>query len=187
VADSTGRVLWVAVYESTQIASRSYQLLMEDVECASTLEVAVLIRRASDGKATIQEAGVGCSNDTLDVLTPLAIGLFAPPMLIAEAIDGGFGDVVARLTQRHDAGQVGFPVDQFLPPESSAIALLGGDSISADAVELPRRSDCCAAVVINPSDYETLRSAISRSKARSPEQIIDRFSVVDGSSPNCSE
>jgi hypothetical protein len=59
----------------------------------------------------------GESADGLNPMTSLVVGRLAPPLLLAEAIANGFGDVAGRFAKKHDAGEFGEAIDLcFSPP-----------------------------------------------------------------------
>jgi hypothetical protein len=101
------RVLCVAGFDDAQLAHHTFRSLLEEPAGAPTIEVAVLIARAQDGRADVVEARRGGrSENSMDVLTPLVIGIFAPPLILSEAIEDGYGDVIRHMTKRHDTGEL---------------------------------------------------------------------------------
>lgn len=78
----------------------------------------------------------GESADGLNPMTSLVVGRLAPPLLLAEAIANGFGDVAGRFAKKHDAGEFGEAIDRCFSPHSSLVASLGWLPVSQSVVEL---------------------------------------------------
>jgi hypothetical protein len=166
------RVVYVAGFDDAQIAHHTFRSLLEEPACAPAMEVTVLICRAQDGRADVVEARRGeRSEDSMDVLTPLVVGLLAPPLILSRAIEDGYGDVIKRLTKRHDTGGVGVPVGRYLPRNSSAIVALSCVPVSRNVIKLLDRVERSTMVVANADDYRELELAIARSLARPRRRV----------------
>ena len=166
------RVLCVAGFDEVQFAHRAFRSLMEESTGASSIEIAVLISRARDGRADVVEArSGGRSDEPMDVLTPLVMGLLAPPLILSRAIEDGFGDVIKRLTKLHDTGEVGVPVASHFPRNSSAIAALSCVPVSRNAIELLGRVERSTMVELDGHDVRELKLAIARSLARPRHRV----------------
>ncbi len=160
------RVLCVAGFDDAQFAHHAFRSLLEEPTGAPATEIAVLISRAKDGRADVAEAqGDRQSGDSIDVLTLLVIGFFAPPLILSRAIEDGFGDAVKRLTKLHDTGHVGVPVGRYLPRNSSVIVALSSVPVSHNAIELLDRVERSTMVEVNAAEYRVLELAIARSRA----------------------
>ena len=166
------RVLCVAGFDDAQFAHRAFRSLLEEPTGAPSIEIAVLISRARDGRADVVEARRGGrSEEPMHVLTPLVIGLLAPPLILSRAIEDGFGDVIKRLTKLHDTGEVGVPVARYLPRNSSAIAALSCVPVSRNAIELLDRVERSTMVELDGHDCRELELAIARSQARPRQRV----------------
>ena len=162
------RVLCVAGFNDAPLAHQTFRSLVEDPTCAqAATEIAVLIVRAQDGRADVVEAHRGeRSEESMDVLTPLVVGLFAPPLILSEAIEDGYGDVIKRLTKLHDTGGIGVPIGRYLPRSSSAIVALSGVPVSRNVIELLDRVKCSTMVDVDADECQVLELAIARAQAR---------------------
>ena len=162
------RVLCVAGFNDAPHAHQTFRSLVEDPTCAqAATEIAVLIVRAQDGRADVVEAHRGeQSEESMDVLTSLVVGLFAPPLILSEAIEDGYGDVIKRLTKLHETGGIGVPIGRYLPRSSSAIVALSGVPVSRNVIELLDRVECSTMVDVDADECQVLELAIARSQAR---------------------
>ena len=166
--DGDNLVLVVGAYADAGAAADDFKTLKAG-EGADEYQVvgAVVLNRDADGKVDVQEHGDAhvASGAVVGGGAGLVLGLFAPPLLAATAVGAGIGAVVGKLKKKHEEKQLGVDVDEYLPPDSSAVVAIVDDQY-ADKVEAALvNSDKRINKAIDKGDYEELQKAISQSSA----------------------
>jgi uncharacterized membrane protein len=89
--------------------------------------------------------------------------LFAPPLLAATAVGAGLGALTGELTKKHDEKQLGVELEEYLPPDSSAVVVVL-DNRYLDRVERSlTRADKRVSKAIDSGDYDKLQKALEKS------------------------
>jgi hypothetical protein len=120
-------VLLVASYKDVATALSDYRCL-EDVESTDDCAVveSVVLSRGGSGRVIVITAADRLlrADPPLRRESALAIGLFAPSLLLASAVDVGVGPEIRELVRRHDEGKLGAVVEEYLRRRSSAIVVI---------------------------------------------------------------
>ena len=121
-----------------------------------------------DANGDVDVLSKGVSNDTgtgawIGGGIGLVVGLFAPPLLISTAIGAGIGALLGHLTKKHEEKELGVDLDEYFPPNSSAVAVVV-DNKYLDRVEAALvNSDKKVSKAISQGDYDKLQKALSES------------------------
>lgn len=123
--------LYVASYDDPASAEADFKSL-KDAQAAEDFAVvgAVVASRNDAGEVTVDEHGAAspvAGAATLGAAGGLVVGLFAPPLLLATAVGAGIGAGIGALKKRHEEGQLGVDVEEYLPPGTSAVIVLVDD------------------------------------------------------------
>lgn len=120
-------ILFVASYIDVATVLADYRRI-EDAQTSDdcVVEASVVLSRGGSGRVI-----VSISADRLLRTGPLlrrdaalVIGLFAPSLLLASAVDIGVGPAIGDLVRKHDQGKFGAGVEECLPPRASAIVAI---------------------------------------------------------------
>lgn len=157
-------VLYVASYPTTQAAEADYAD-MKAAEQAKTVTIAgaAVLTMAMDGKVSVDESGLGgvATGTKVGAGAGLALGLFAPPLLIATAIGAGIGALAGELTKKHKEKELGLVFEEYLKPGSAAIAAVF-DNQYADEVKAALVNATKATTrPVDSDDIEKLKKALS--------------------------
>lgn len=160
-------ILVVGAYADAAAASSDYSALKAGEDDGEyKVDGAVVMSRDAAGKVSVDEhdtgkvgrgAGIGAG-------AGIVVGLFAPPLLLATALGAGIGAGIGALVKRHDEKQLGVDLDEYLPPNSSAVVAVV-DDVYADKVEAALvKADKRITKAIDSDDYEKLEAAIAKSE-----------------------
>jgi uncharacterized membrane protein len=118
-----------------------------------------------DGKVEVRESGTGETGRgaLIGGGAGLALGLFAPPLLLATAVGAGIGALGGHLVRRHEERQLGLQLDETVPPGSSAIIAVIDDKYMDRVDRALTRSMKRTQKAIDSDDYEKLEKALSES------------------------
>lgn len=119
--------LFVAAYNDEAAAKEDFTAVnaLDDVAVVA----AVVLSRDADGKVDVKEHGgkiVG-KGAGIGAVAGLAVGLFAPPLLLSGAIGAGIGAAVAGIAKHHEEKKIGVKVQDWLPEGSSALVAVVDD------------------------------------------------------------
>ncbi|HYN32679.1 MAG TPA: DUF1269 domain-containing protein, partial [Ilumatobacteraceae bacterium] len=116
-------ILYVASYSDAASANEDFKSLKEAEGADLAIIAAVVMSRDAEGKVDILEKGAGPTGGgaVIGGGIGLVVGLFAPPLLAATAIGAGIGAVLGHLTKKHEEKKLGVDLEEYLPPNSSAI------------------------------------------------------------------
>jgi uncharacterized membrane protein len=126
MSDEMNLMLYVASYSDAASAKQDFDSLKalegDDLE----VDAAVVMSRGADGKVDVLEEGDGTvgAGAVLGGGVGLVVGLFAPPLLAATAIGAGIGAVLGHFTKKHEEKELGVELDEYLPPNSSAVVVI---------------------------------------------------------------
>ncbi len=157
--------LYVASYPDAESAQQDFDTLKAAEGSDFSVEGAVVMSRDASGDVDLftKGSGVTGAGAVLGGGGGLVVGLFAPPLLAATAIGAGIGAVLGHLTKKHEEKKLGVELDEYLPPNSSAVAAVV-DNRYLDRVEkalgkASKRVD----KAIDTDDYDKLQKALSKS------------------------
>ena len=158
-------ILYVATYPESSAASADFRALKELQDKDLKLDKALVISREMDGKVEVRESGTGevRRGTFIGGGAGLALGLFAPPLLLATAVGAGIGALGGHLVRRHEERQLGLQLDETVPPGSSAIIAVIDDKYMDRVDRALTRSMKRTQKAIDSDDYEKLEQALSES------------------------
>lgn len=167
---SKNLILYVASYDDASAAEADYKALKSaQVAGEFVLVGSVVASRDEDGEITVDEHGIAspvAGGTTLGAVGGLAVGLFAPPLLLATAIGAGLGAGIAELKKRHDEKELGVEVEEYLPKGSSAIIVVA-DDVYLDHIETAlEKSIKKVSKAIDSGDYEKLEKELEAADDR---------------------
>ena len=90
----------------------------------------------------------------------LAVGLFAPPLLLATALGAGIGAGIGGLKKRHDEKKLGVEMEEYLPPRSSAVIVVVDDTYLDRVDKALTKSTKKINKAVDKGDYEELTKAL---------------------------
>ena len=157
--------LYVAAYSDADTAKQDFEALKSAEGDDLKIEGAVVMSRDADGKVDVLEQGDGdtASGAVIGGGIGFVVGLFAPPLLAATAIGAGIGAVLGHLTKRHEEKELGAELDEYFPPNSSAVVVIIDDKY-LDRVEASlTKADKKVSKAIDSGDAEKLQKALSDS------------------------
>ena len=94
----------------------------------------------------------------------LVVGLFAPPLLAATAIGAGIGALLGHLTKKHAENELGVELEEYLPPDSSAVVVVV-DDVYLDRVEAAlAKAIKRISKAVDSGDYDKLSKALENSE-----------------------
>jgi uncharacterized membrane protein len=158
--------LYVAAYSDATSAKKDFDSLKaaegDDFEVVG----AVVMSRDADGKVDVLEVGDEdvAAGAWIGGGIGLVVGLFAPPLLAATAIGAGIGALLGHFTKKHEEKELGADLDEYFPPNSSAVVVVVDDKY-LDRVEASLvNADKNINKAIDQDDYDKLSKAISDSQ-----------------------
>ncbi len=165
--------LYVAAYDDAASAHQDFDALKAAEGPDLEIVGAVVMNRDADGKVDVLEVGDGdvAGGAVLGGGIGLVVGLFAPPLLAATAIGAGIGALLGHFTKKHEEKELGVDLDEYLPPDSSAVAVVVDDRY-LDRVEAAlSKSAKKISKAIDKDDYEKLAKAVSQGQQRVDDAI----------------
>ena len=157
--------LYVAGYADAASAKEDFDDLKAAQGDDLAVVAAVVMSRDADGKVDVLEKGTGqvAGGSLIGGSVGLLVGLFAPPLLAATAVGAGIGAVAGELTKKHQEKQLGVELEEYLPPDSSAVVVVL-DNQYLDRVERSlTRADKRVSKAIDSGDYDKLSKALEKS------------------------
>lgn len=154
--------LFVAAYGGdAAAAAEDFEVLkrLEDTE----LVAAVVLERHAAGKVDVKEHGGGLvgSGTAMGAVGGFAVGLFAPPLLLATAVGAGIGAGVGGLMKRHEEKEIGVSAEEWLPPGSSAIVAVVDDLYLDRVDQAVTKAANKTTKAIDKDDYDAVVKAIN--------------------------
>jgi uncharacterized membrane protein len=121
--------------------------------------------RDADGKVDVLEKGDGTvgAGAVMGGGVGLVVGLFAPPLLAATAIGAGIGAVLGHLTKKHQEKELGVELEEYLPPNSSAVVVVIDDKYLDGVEKALGKAAKRVNKAIDSGDYHKLQKALAKS------------------------
>ena len=166
-------MLHVASYDDADSARQDFDALKALEGPDLQVVGAVVMNRDADGNVDVLEVGDGdtAGGAVIGGGIGLVVGLFAPPLLLSTAIGAGIGAVLGHLVKKHEEKELGVEVDDYLPLDSSAVAVVIED-IYLDRVEAALdKSAKKISKAIDKGDYDKLRKAVQKGEKRVGDAI----------------
>jgi len=158
--------LYVASYADTTSANEDF-VALKAAEAADLRVVSALVMsRDADGQVDVLSEGDGITGGgaVLGGGVGLVVGLFAPPLLAATAVGAGIGALLGHLTKKHAEKELGVELEEYLPPNSSAVVVIV-DDVYVDRVEAAlTKADKRISKAIDSGDYDQLEKALAKSE-----------------------
>ena len=157
--------LYVASYSDAASANEDFESLKAAEGDDFKVEGAVVMSRDANGDVDVLAKGDGttAAGAWIGGGIGLVVGLFAPPLLAATAIGAGIGALLGHLTKKHEEKELGVELDDYFPPNSSAVVVVVDnkylDRVEAALVKSSKR----ISKAISKGDYDKLQDAISKS------------------------
>jgi uncharacterized membrane protein len=157
--------LYVAVYADADAAKQDFEALKAAEGNDFEVVGAVVMSRDADGKVDVLEQGDEdtASGAVIGGGIGFVVGLFAPPLLAATAIGAGIGAVLGHLTKRHEEKELGAELDEYFPPNSSAVVVIVDNKYLDRVGDALTKADKNVSKAIDSGDAEKLQKAIDDS------------------------
>ena len=157
--------LYVAAYSDSDTARNDFESLKAAEGNDFKIEAAVVMSRDADGKVDVLEQGDEdtASGAVIGGGLGFVVGLFAPPLLAATAVGAGIGALLGHLTKKHEEKELGVELDEYFPPNSSAVVVIVDDKyldrVEASLVNANKNVN----KAIDSGDADKLQKAIAAS------------------------
>ena len=156
-------MLHVAAYPDPDSAGEDFAVIDElQADAGVAIIAAVVVNREDDGQITVKEHGATATSAgaTVGGLSGLAVGLFAPPLLLSTAIGAAIGGTIGELVKRHEEKQLGVELEEYLPVGSSAVLVIA-DDMYADKIDRAfTKASKKVSKAIDKNDYDKLVKAL---------------------------
>lgn len=167
--DDQNLVLYVASYGDATSANQDFESLKAAEGDEFKVKGAVVMSRDADGNVDVLESG-DANEDTaagawIGGGIGLVVGLFAPPLLLSTAIGAGIGALLGHLTKKHDEKELGVDLEEYFPPNSSAVAVVIDDKYLDRVQAALASADKNISKAISSDDYDQLQQALADSQA----------------------
>jgi uncharacterized membrane protein len=158
-------ILYVAAYSDAASAKQDFDSLKDAEGDDLEVEAAVVMSRDADGKVDVLEKGDGTvgAGAVMGGGVGLVVGLFAPPLLAATAIGAGIGAVLGHLTKKHQEKELGVELEEYLPPNSSAVVVVIDDKYLDGVEKALGKAAKRVNKAIDSGDYHKLQKALAKS------------------------
>jgi uncharacterized membrane protein len=158
-------ILYVAVYPESSAAAADFRALKEAQDKDFKVDKSVVISREMDGHVEVDQSGTGevGKGALIGGGAGLALGLFAPPLLLATAVGAGIGALGGEFRKKYEERQLGLHLDDTVPPGSSAIVALIDDKYMDRVERTLTRATRRVEKAVDSGDYEKLEKALSES------------------------
>jgi uncharacterized membrane protein len=166
MATPTNLSLYVATYADAAAARDDFDALKAAQGADLQVMAAVVMSRDAAGQVDVLSEGSGMTGGgaVLGGGVGLVVGLFAPPLLAATAIGAGIGAVLGHLTKRHAEKELGVELEEYLPPNSSAVVVVV-DDVYLDRVEAAlTKAVKRINKAVDSGDYDKLSKALAESE-----------------------
>jgi uncharacterized membrane protein len=164
MSEAQNLVLYVASYGDSATAQADY----ESLKAAESVDLAVLasvvLSRDADGEVSVSSHGSGITGAgaVIGGGAGLVVGLFAPPLLAATAVGAGIGAVVGHLSKKHQEKKLGVDMEEYLPPNSSAVVVVIDDVYLDRVQKALGKANKSVNKAIDNDDYEALQKALAK-------------------------
>lgn len=166
MATPTNLALYVATYSDALSARQDFDVLKAAEGADLQVLAAVVMSRDADGQVDVLSEGDGMTGGgaVLGGGVGLVVGLFAPPLLAATAVGAGIGALLGHLTKKHAEKELGVELEEYLPPNSSAVVVVI-DDVYLDRIEAAlTTADKRISKAIDSGDYDQLEKALAKSE-----------------------
>ena len=156
-------VLYAASYSDPDAAAEDYKAI-KAAEGAADIAIvgSVVVSSDANGKIDVTKGGSPVLEDAfLGGLTGLVLGVFAPPLLLATAVGAGLGAGIGELVKRHQEKKLGVDLEDFLPPNSSAVVIVAEDLYADKIDKALAKSEKKITRAIDADDYDKLSKALA--------------------------
>jgi len=169
MSDDQNLVLYVASYGDATSANQDFESLKAAEGDEFKVKGAVVMSRDADGNVDVLESG-DANEDTaagawIGGGIGLVVGLFAPPLLLSTAIGAGIGALLGHFTKKHDEKELGVDLEEYFPPNSSAVAVVIDDKYLDRVQAALASADKNVSKAISSDDYDQLQQALADSQA----------------------
>jgi uncharacterized membrane protein len=158
--------LYVATYADATSAKSDFDSLKAAEGDDFKVEGAVVMSRDASGDVDVLTKGVSGDTGTgawIGGGIGLVVGLFAPPLLISTAIGAGIGALLGHLTKKHEEKELGVELDEYFPPNSSAVVVVVDNKYLDRVQSALANSTKRVNKAISKDDYDKLQKAVSKS------------------------
>jgi len=164
MSDAQNLVLYVASYLDAATAEADYESLKAAEGADLAVVESVVMSRDADGKVSVSSHGSGITGAGAVVGggAGLVVGLFAPPLLAATAVGAGIGAVVGHLSKKHEEKKLGVDLEEYLPPNSSAVVVVIDDVYLDRVQKALGKATKSVNKAIDDNDYEALQKALAK-------------------------
>ena len=158
--------LYVAAYSDASAAKSDFETLKSAEGDDFKIEGAVVMSRDADGNVDVLSKGTGDTGGGAVIGGGIGfvVGLFAPPLLAATAVGAGIGALLGHLTKKHEEKELGVELDEYLPPDSSAVVVVIDDKYLDRVGNALDNADKRINKAIDADDYDKLQKALSKSE-----------------------
>ncbi len=165
--------LYVASYGDASSAQQDFEVLKAAEGTDLQVVAALVMSRDADGQVDVLSEGDGVTGAgaVLGGGVGLVVGLFAPPLLAATAIGAGIGAVLGHLTKKHAEKELGVELDEYLPPNSSAVVVVVDDAYLDRVEGALVKADKRISKAIDAEDYDKLEKALKKSEEQTSEAL----------------
>ena len=168
MSDDQNLVLYVASYGDATSANQDFESLKAAQGDEFKVKGAVVMSRDADGNVDVLESG-DANEDTaagawIGGGIGLVVGLFAPPLLLSTAIGAGIGALLGHFTKKHDEKELGVDLEEYFPPNSSAVAVVIDDKYLDRVQAALASADKNVSKAISSDDYDQLQQALADSQ-----------------------
>ena len=156
-------VLYAASYSDPDAAAADYKAI-KSAEGAADIAIvgSVVVSSDANGKIDVTKGGSPVLEDAfLGGLTGLVLGVFAPPLLLATAVGAGLGAGIGELVKRHQEKKLGVDLEEFLPPNSSAVVIVAEDLYADKIDKALAKAEKKITRAIDADDYDKLSKALA--------------------------
>ncbi len=168
-------ILYVATYDDAAAAEADFKALKEAQRAEDFAVVgAVVASRDEAGEVTVDEHGVASpvgGGAVLGAGAGIVVGLFAPPLLLATALGAGIGAGIGELKKRHEEKELGFDVEEYLPPGTSAILVVADDTYADRIDRALEKSVKKVNKAVEKGDYEKLEKELEDADKRISDAV----------------
>jgi uncharacterized membrane protein len=158
--------LYVATYSDAAAAREDFDALKAAQGADLQVVAAVVMSRDAQGQVDVLSEGDGMTGGgaVLGGGVGLVVGLFAPPLLAATAVGAGIGALLGHLTKKHAEKELGVELEEYLPPDSSAVVVVV-DDVYLDRVEAAlTKAVKRISKAVDSGDYDKLEKALAKSE-----------------------
>ncbi len=156
-------MLYVASYADTDAAQADFTALKDAQDSDFAIVGAAVMTRDAGGKVEVKEHGATpvSGGALLGGAAGIAVGLFAPPLLLATAAGAAIGAGIGELVKRHEEKELGVDMEEYLAPGTSAVVVVADDTYADRIDKVLAKSDKKVNKAIDSADYDKLSKVLS--------------------------